>query len=268
MNKRALVLALGAALLLPLLAQAQSAKLGAVVMHGKGGSPGKQVDELARTLESQGILVSNLEMPWSGRRDYDVGVKTAEQEITEGLQALRAKGATAVFVIGHSQGGAFALHYGSQQKVDGVVAVAPGGSTGSPAFREQLKEPLAQARELVAQGKGEEKARLSDYEGSKGRISLAVKPALYLEWFDPEGAMNQEKASRNLLPGTPVLYVAPTGDYAGLQRIKQVMFNALPANSCNKMIEPRASHMDAPRAAGQDIARWMQEVVGAGCQAK
>jgi pimeloyl-ACP methyl ester carboxylesterase len=259
-KNRLLLIALGAILLLPFTAFSQTPKLGAVVMHGKGGSPAKHVASLASTLEAKGILVSNLEMPWSGRREYDVDVKTADQEIEQGLKALRAKGASKVFVIGHSQGGAFALHFGSLQKVDGIVAIAPGGSTSSSVSREKLKEPLAQARDLVAQGKGDEKARLFDFEGSRGTIPLSTTSARYVEWFDPEGAMNQAKSSRALLAGIPVLYVAPTDDYAGLQRSKQQMFSAIPAHPLTRMIEPRASHTEAPGAAADEIVKWMQEV--------
>ena len=38
---------------------------------------------------------------------------------------MRAKGATRLFVAGHSQGGLFAVHYAGQHKVDGVIAIAP-----------------------------------------------------------------------------------------------------------------------------------------------
>lgn len=259
-KNRLSLLALSLVFLIPSTAFSQTPKLGAVVMHGKGGSPAKHVAALASTLEARGILVSNLEMPWSGRREYDVDVKAAEQEVERGLAALRDKGAAKLFVIGHSQGGVFALHFGAKQKLDGIVAVAPGGSTGSNVFREQLKVPLAQARDLIAQGKGDEKVRLLDYEGSKGSIPIFTTPARYVEWFDPEGAMNHARSSRALPAGTPVLYVAPTNDYPGLQRGKQQLFSAMPPHPLTKMIEPRASHIDAPAAAADDIAKWMQDV--------
>ena len=48
--------------------EAGAAKIGIVVMHGKGGSPARFVSDIASALEGQGFLVANLEMPWSGKR--------------------------------------------------------------------------------------------------------------------------------------------------------------------------------------------------------
>ena len=49
---------------------AASSEIGVVLMHGKWGSSQSMLP-LARDLESRGYLVSNAEMPWSGRRLYD-----------------------------------------------------------------------------------------------------------------------------------------------------------------------------------------------------
>ncbi|NNU42411.1 hypothetical protein [Ramlibacter montanisoli] len=86
-------------------AQAPAAPgIAVVVMHGKGGSPARHVNGLASFLEQRGYLVANLEMPWSGRREYDVPVDAAEKEVDAALDAMRARGAGKVFVAGHSQG--------------------------------------------------------------------------------------------------------------------------------------------------------------------
>src|SRR5262245_42282483 len=85
-------------------------KIGVVVMHGKGSNPNQYVGGLAGALQDRGVLVANLEMPWSGRRNYDVDVAAAEKEVQDALDAMRTKGATRLFVVGHSQGGVFALY--------------------------------------------------------------------------------------------------------------------------------------------------------------
>jgi alpha-beta hydrolase superfamily lysophospholipase len=245
-------------LTLPLSAMAEisSSNIGIVIMHGKGGSPKKFVAELASSLESRGYLVANLEMPWSGRRDYDVSVAVAEQEVEAALSNLRERGARKLFVAGHSQGGLFALHFGNKHVVDGVVAIAPGGNVASQLFRDKLGESVALAKKLVAEGKGEEKASLSDFESSKGAYPVVSPPAAYLTWFDPEGAMNEAKAVRNVNPAIPVLFIAPTNDYPGLRKIKQEMFDALPRNPHSKLYEPGASHIQAPSVSVGEIAEW------------
>lgn len=89
-----LVAASALALLLPnpVQAQAPATDIGIVLMHGKGGSPDKHVNPLAQALRDEGYQVANLDMPWSGRRQYDVDMNGAVNEITAALDAMRAKG--------------------------------------------------------------------------------------------------------------------------------------------------------------------------------
>lgn len=254
-----------AAILFPLRAIAETShiKIGIVLMHGKGGSPTKHVSDLASALEGQGYLVANLEMPWSGRRGYDVNVSAAEKEVESALSSLRDKGAQKLFVAGHSQGGVFAFYFGSKHVVDGVIAIAPGGSVGSSIFREKLGWSVGLARKLIAEGKGDEKVRLSDYEGAKGLNPILTPPSTYLSWFDPEGAMNQMIAVRNLNPAVPVLYIAPTNDYPGLISVKQQAIDALPKNPHTKVYEPSSSHLNAPSASIKEISEWATAIANA-----
>jgi pimeloyl-ACP methyl ester carboxylesterase len=244
-------------------AQAGAAKIGVVVMHGKGGGPAGLVSGLAAGLESAGYLVRNLEMPWSGKRDYDVNVTAAEQEVEAALAALRDAGAQKLFVAGHSQGGVFALYFGGGHAVDGIVAIAPGGDTNSPFYRGRVADSLAEARKLVAEGKGAERTRLMDFEGAKGTYPVLTAPAVYVTWFDPDGAMNQTAAVRKMNPATPVLFIAPTNDYPALTRVKNAMFDALPKNPRTKLYEPGATHQYAPTASIQEIIAWTAGVANA-----
>lgn len=259
-----LLLALVAlAIIPPAAAEPVPATIGMVVMHGKGGAPGKHVAELAAALEGRGYRVANLEMPWSGRRNYDVNVAAAESQVAAALDDLRRRGAQHLFVAGHSQGGLFALHCGGRHAVHGVIAIAPGGSVGSPLFREKLGAAVDQARRLVAEGKADEAAGFLDYEGAKGSYPVVATPANYLSWFDPAGAMNQASAARNLAPQVPVLYIVPTRDYPALLRLKQSMFDALPRHPLTRLHEPDADHLGAPWASVDEIVRWTSEVAGA-----
>lgn len=244
----------------PAAAQLPPPKIGIVILHGKGGSPAKHVADLAASLETKGYVVANLEMPWSGRRDYDVNVAGAEKEVVSALDGLRARGATNLFVAGHSQGGLFALYFGGQHAVDGIIAIAPGGSVGSAIFREKLGESVGQARKLVAAGKGDDKTRFLDFEGSKGTYPILCTPANYLSWFDPDGAMNQSLAVQKMNPKVPVLFIAPQRDYPGLLKVKQSTFNALPRHPLTKLYEPDSNHLGAPSASLDEIQRWTLEV--------
>lgn len=251
------------AIIIAMPAKAQTpSSIGIVVMHGKGGSPSTRfIAPFADGLERKGLLVANLEMPWSGRRDYDKDVAAAEQEVKAALDTLRSKGAKKVFIAGHSQGGVFAVHYASKHPVDGAILIAPGGSVASKVFREKLGNSVNRARKMIADGKSEERTAFEDYEGSKGTTAVHTTAAVYLTWFDPDGAMNQDKASKSLPPTLPVLYIGPTNDYPGLRQIKQSMFSALPVNPLTRFYEPEADHLGAPIASIEEIARWTAEVM-------
>jgi pimeloyl-ACP methyl ester carboxylesterase len=239
-------------------------KIGIVLMHGKGGSPTHNVSDLAAALERKGFLVANLEMPWSGRRNYDVDVSGAEREVESALTSLRGKGAEKLFVAGHSQGGLFALYFGDKHVVDGIIAISPAGSAANPVFREKLGGSVETARKLIAEGKGEEKVKLSDYEGSKGTYPITTTPAVYLTWFDPDGAMNETIAIRNMNSAIPVLLIVPTNDYPGLLKVKQSVFNSLPKNQFTKLYEPNSDHLGGPSASIEEIIQWTATVAGAG----
>lgn len=244
-------------------AETSAIKIGFVLMYGKGGSSTKHVSDLASALERKGVLVANLEMPWSGRRNYDVNVSIAEREVESALTSLRNKGAQKLFVAGHSQGGLFALYFGSKHVVDGIIAIAPAGNVANALFREKLGASVEMARKLIAERKGEEKVRLSDYEGSKGTYPIITTPAAYLSWFDPDGAMNQTVAIRNINPAIPVLFIVPTNDYPALLKVKQLMFDSLPKNQFSKLYEPNSSHLGAPSASIEEIIQWTTAVAGA-----
>ena len=241
-------------------AQSPSPVIGMVIMHGKGGSPDRYVSDLASWLEAKGCLVANLEMPWSGRREYDGDVDAAVKETQSALELLRKQGAKKLFIAGHSLGALFALYYAGRQSVDGVVALAPGGSVSTPIYRQNLGESVALARKLVAAGRGREKTSLTDYEGARGAYPIDTTPVSYLSWFDPDGAMSLVRAVKAINPKIPVLYVAPTSDYPNLLKAKAVIFGALPPHPLTKLHEPDATHLGAPSAARDEILRWTSEV--------
>lgn len=251
-------------LVLPVKAMSDTLKIGIVIMHGKGGSPTKTVSELAGALEKKGYLVANLEMPWSGNREYDASVTAAEEQVEAALSSLRGKGAQKVFVAGHSQGGVFTLHFAGKHIVDGIICIAPGGSVASKVFREKLGNSMARARQMVADGKGDEKSQFEDYEGKKGTFSVVTTAAVYLTWFDPEGAMNSKRSAAAVNPQIPILWIVALRDYPGLRKTNIPLFDSLPKNPHTRLFEPNADHIGAPYASIDEIARWTAEVASTG----
>ncbi|BBP01340.1 alpha/beta hydrolase [Sulfuriferula nivalis] len=240
------------------LAHAQSPQLGIVIMHGKGGSPSGLVSTLAEGLQTRGYLVSNLDMPWSGRRHYDVDVAHAQREVEAAILSLRQQGAQKVFVAGHSQGGVFAMYLAGVLPVDGVIAMSPGGNVASAGFREKLGETVAQARQLQATGQGDVTVGLNDYEGSRGLFTVITTPNIYLSWFDPEGAMNLEYSV--LAAKVPILWTVAKNDYPALRQVNIPLYSKLPANPSNHYYESDSDHKGAPTADMDEIVRWTHEL--------
>ena len=241
-------------------AQTPAPAMGMVVMHGKGGMPGRLVNTLAEGLQEKGYRVASLEMPWSGKRNYDVDVTRADQEVSAALADLRSKGAKKLFIAGHSQGAVYALHYASKHPIDGLVIIAPGGNVATAFYQGKIGAAVSSARSLVAAGKGDERGEFDEFEGGKGNWAVRTTAAIYLSWFDPDGAMNQDKSSRALPKSLPVLHVAPRSDYPALLRSKQEMFDALPAHPLKRLYEPDTDHRGAPAASVEEIIRWTAEV--------
>lgn len=232
--------------------------VGVVVLHGKSGGP-KTVQDLASALKARGMLVETPEMPWSGRRSYDVDLKTGVDEVSKALDALRAKGATRLFVAGHSQGALFAVLFAGHHPVDGVIAIAPGGMVDTPGFVRHLADHVANAKRMRDEGRGADTAGFADFEGRRRTTPVQASAANYLSWFDPQGE-HTTRAFGRVKAGVPVLYVAPTDDTPVLRPLAGPNFSALPEHPRKRLLEPNADHMGAPAAAAQDIAAWIAEV--------
>jgi pimeloyl-ACP methyl ester carboxylesterase len=255
---RRLLLAVALTLSLPLLAQETATSTGIVILHGKGGMPQGLVRPLAEGLEARGWQVANLQMPWSRDRQYDVDAEAAVKEVDAAVAALRDKGAKRVLVAGHSQGGVFTVHYATLRPLDGLVAIAPGGDVAHYVFVQQLGGAVRNARRMVSDGRGQERGEFLDYEGAKGSWTVRTTAAIYLSWFDPEGAMNLSRSLRAVRSATPVLMIVPTYDIPALRKIKDSNFRALPANPQSRLYEPETDHTGAPRASVEEILRWAE----------
>lgn len=243
-------------------ALAGSNEIGVVILHGKGGSPNtKWIQPFADQFSAAGFQVANLEMPWSKQRRYDVNVAAALDEIDQAFRDLRAQGTTHSFIIGHSQGGLFALVYAGHAEVDGVIAVAPGGGVDSKKVMDEIRSQVAKAKKLIQQQADNTPEDFYEYEGSKGQIPIRTTPAIYFDWFSPKGEMRFSKALPGVLPNTPVLYVSPTNDYTGLRKIKQKNFNQLPRHPDNLLYEPDSDHLHAPLDSAEKIISWIQGIV-------
>jgi pimeloyl-ACP methyl ester carboxylesterase len=252
------------ALLVTLTAHVRGAEVGAIVMHGKWGSPERNVDALAVTLERAGFAVSVPEMPWSGRRLYDRPVETAIADTDAEVARMRNAGVKHVFVIGHSLGAAFALYYATRSIVSGIVAIAPGHRPESPGFAKLLANEVAKAKELVASGKGDEPLWFNDPNTGGRRKPLRASATIFLSYFDAAGPMNMARNVASIKPDIPVLWLVPTREEQPARDFVIKLSKALPPNAGTRFAEPEADHLSAPNAASGIIVEWIQGIVAKG----
>ena len=255
---RRIVLALAALAVFVLAAGPQAAAaetIGVVMMHGKDAKPNHvAVASLSRYLAGS-FLVDEPDMPWAEARGYDVDYEQAMAEIDAAVARLKARGATAIVIAGHSLGANAAIGYGARHKdLKAVVALAPGHSIDHPRLRAIFADSVAKAKAMVAAGRGEERETFTD--GNHGRtFERHVRARIYLSYFDPEGpaamARNAAKLSAPLLmvvgERDPLAKLGP--DYA---------FAKAPANPKSRYVSVEADHMGTPAAAGDLVLAWLK----------
>ncbi len=245
--------------LCPVPSQAEGGKIGVVLLHGKYGAPDRNVGGLASTLRDAGYLVSTPEMPWSKRRAYNASFLAGLAEVDRAVQELRAKGATAVVVGGHSLGGNAALAYAA--RYPGAAGVLCLAAAHTPDIGRQLEVSAAsvvKARELVAAGKGDARANFTDLNMGK-TYEMVISAADYLSYYDPEGPAVMPRSAAMLKPPVPILWVAGARD--PLSRPGPgYAFERAPAHPLSRYVVVDADHLDTPEAAKALVLDWLKEL--------
>ena len=242
--------------LMPTSLFAGDAKIGVVVLHGKWGNPdGKPTKPLISALEREGYLVSVPEMPWSGRRGYDTSYEEAMNEIDQAVSGLKQKGATQIFVAGHSVGANGAIGYATRKQVDGILALAPGHVPD--VTRNIYARDVERAKKMVAEGKGDDQLSVTDANQGKKK-ELNIKARDYLSYFDPDGAAVMPKNAAAMRAGTAFLWVVGTQDQMN-ERGPGYAFDKAPANPKNKYVVVQSNHLKTPEDAIPEVLAWLTQ---------
>jgi pimeloyl-ACP methyl ester carboxylesterase len=235
-------------------------KIGVVLMHGKWDEPNSRLlYKLDRALESAGVLVEKPEMPWSGGRHYDASYEDAMTETDAAVAKLKARGAARVVVGGHSFGANAGIGYATRRDgLAGVLLLAAGHAPETPVFRRVLGADVARARQLVAEGKGDEKTTFGDLNQGK-RSDARATPKVYLSHFDPEGPAAMRRNAPRMRPGTPVLWVIgekdplfPTG--------KAELFDRMPPHPKSRYAEVPGGHANTPGESVAVVLKWLKAI--------
>lgn len=237
-------------------AWSQGGEIGVVLLHGKGsGSKNPVMLKLASTLESNGYLVSFPNMAWSRTRMYDSSFDTSMDEIDQAVQALRQQGAKKVFLAGHSMGANAALGYAAYRDgADGIIAMAPGHTPELGRSRDSAASDVARAKELIAEGKGNEPQQFSDTNQGK-RSTVMATAAVYLSWFDPDGLAVMPKSAAAIKKPIPLLVIE--GSRETLAKGESYFFTKAPEHPRSKFTTVNADHNGVPGESGEVILVWL-----------
>jgi pimeloyl-ACP methyl ester carboxylesterase len=236
--------------------------LGVVYLHGKAAWPGALNGGILSSLEDEGALVAEPEMPWSFHRRYAATYDEAMGEIDAAVAGLKAKGATRIVIIGHSLGANAAIGYAARHPdLAGVVALSPGHLPEQDNLRSFVSDAVERAKKLVAAGQGNVPQSFPDM-AQDIPLTTTATPTVYLSMFDPDGpaVIPKNAAIIGAAPRpVPLLWVVGKLDPID-HRGPEYAFNAAAKNPKSKYIEVFAGHLTTPLVAHGKVVDWINSL--------
>ncbi len=229
-----------------------------VLMHGKWASP-QSLYFVAKRYE-EGCAVKLLEMPWSGRRDYDVPYPDALNEIERQVKEFRVQGYKRILLAGHSFGANAGFAYASsvREKIDSVIALAPGHAPNVMYANGMSRQAVDSAKELINANKKDEKLGFDDMNQGR-RKSVRMTAETLFSYFDPIGLGNMRLTASNYKESIPTLIVVGTDDVA-FPVLRSAVFERLPSHPMNVYLEINANHGNTPEQSVQQVIAWLNQV--------
>ena len=230
--------------------------VGIVLLHGKQGMPSSpNLSALTDSLTKAGFLVERPEMCWSRQRIYDRTYSDCLKDIDAAVERLKGRGASVIVVAGQSLGANAAIAYGGSRKnVAAIIGMAPAHDPQRFGRRKAIVASLAQARALVAAGKGNTPATFADINTGRD-FSVKATPAIYLSFFAPDGpaALRVNTARLQL----PLLWIAGTADFTQ-DNARQIFGTA--KNPKNRYQTVASDHVRTPDTSAAVILPWLKQI--------
>ena len=242
---------------------AAAGQMGIVLMHGKTAPPNSRpLAPLVQALGSAGASLATPEMPWSRSRYLTGSAEQSLDEMALAIGALKAAGASSIFLVGHSMGAAAALAYAVHRGgVMGLSLVAMGHIPRfyyrglSPATM-TVRDAIVRAREMTASGRGDEVATFAD--SNQGTVlAPRLSARNFLSWFDPEAGFD---AVENIARAPcPVQWVVGRNDPIFAQS-RPLFYERLPPDPRHELVDVDGGHLDTPANGASAIAAFIRKI--------
>ena len=193
-----------------------------ILIHGKhsGSEYGSDcsLDVLDRSLREQNFLVDFRTYPWGVKKADDKfywnTFESAVPMIDDAIRGLKEKGATRIFLIGHSMGGNACLYYATQRSnFDGIILLAPAHNLHLYLFAQMHRWSVNLAKAMIDRGLGNELAHFADYDATGSITVLNVPAKNYHSMLNPEGSANMQSNAKRLQYPLNVLAISGTRDF-------------------------------------------------------
>jgi esterase/lipase len=192
----------------------------------------------------------------SRTRIYDETYLDCLTDADKAAAQLKARGADTIVILGMSLGGNAALGFGARQPgLKGVITLAPASAPDQLAESPPIGRSLAEAKTLIASGKGGEKRAFNDFNNGR-EFTVTTTPTIYVTFFgrNTPGVMTVNAAHLT----APLLMVSGTKDTT--QRSTGEVFARAPANPHNSRVMVASDHMGTPAASTAPVVAWLKSL--------
>lgn len=201
---------------------------GYLVLHGKKSGPTFDRCALHPIVNQlkQHSPVDFVSHAWSYDRLYDQPFESCLTSIAQARQRLVDQGATKIHMLGHSLGGNAEIYYATHySNFDSMILLAPAHNTHLQKIRAQCRWSVAKAQEYLKSG-DDEIHHFVDFDSADVTVS-AVKPSVYISYFDPEGPCNMTHNARRVLTPANVLCLSGANDVTQTTT-RELVYDPLP----------------------------------------
>lgn len=240
-----------------------SKPLALVFIHGKGSEPDKpDYKSLYSTLNDAGYQVIAPRMPWAGEQWS--GTMSQAMEVIDAAVDLAARPGRKVVVGGHSYGGMAAIVYrpaNAPAAVVGRIMLAPGGMIDlSTKMQAAVAPAVAEARQMIAEGRAQETARFSVTNVGKGnRVvvdTLISTPAVMLSYHDVAVFPATRQALAQI--HQPVFWAVGANDPIPYNR--KPLYDLVPDDAMQTYLELPGGHVDMLGQVAAPLIDWLDRL--------